>query len=194
MNEDAKKSPPRSRASVGIRPSDQRRGGPVAIDQLGAKLMRPVLGRRGLGEGDICFHWAAIVGGSFLASNSAPERIQFPKGERTGGILHLRVPSGALATQLQHLIPQIVQRVNGFYGYPAIADVRIHQRPLPPRPPRLGEPPPLPEPDRERLALQLNDVEHPRLKDALAKLGETMARRTLAAGKGSRGGKGGGGR
>lgn len=181
MDEDTKKEPGRSRRTGGINPSAERRGGPVAIDLLGAKLTRPLLGKRGLGEGDICFHWAAIVGGSFLATNSAPERIQFPKGERSGGTLHLRVPSGALATQLQHLTPQIIQRVNGFYGYAAIADVRIHQRPLPPRPRKPGDPPPLPEPARERLALQLTDVEHPALKDALAKLGEAMARRDLAA-------------
>lgn len=180
MDEDAKKEPPRSRKPSGILPSAQRRGGAVQIDLLGAKLMRPLLGKRGLGEGDICFHWAAIVGGSFLATNSAPERIQFPKGERSGGILHLRVPSGALATQLQHLTPQIIQRVNGFYGYPAIADVRIHQRPLPPRPRKPGDPPPLPEPARERLALQLQNVDHPALKDALARLGEAMARRDMA--------------
>lgn len=179
MDEDAKKDPARSRKPGGILPSAQRRGGPVQIDLLGAKLMRPLLGKRGLGEGDICFHWAAIVGGSFLATNSAPERIQFPKGERSGGILHLRVPSGALATQLQHLTPQIIQRVNGFYGYPAIADVRIHQRPLPPRPRKAGDPPPLPEPARERLALQLQNVDHPALKDALARLGEAMARRDM---------------
>lgn len=176
----ARTSPSRSRSGSGgsgIAPSLDRRCNAVQLDQVGAKLMRPLLGKRGLGHGDICFHWDSIVGGSFLASNSAPERIQFPRGGRTDGILHLRVPNGTLAMQLTHLKPQIIERVNGFYGYPAIADVRIHQRPLPPRPKRPGDPPPLPDPERERLALRLQDVEDPRLKDALAKLGEAMARR-----------------
>lgn len=183
MDDSARKEPPGRRAGptaaggAGVRPSAQRRGHAVSLDELERKLMRPLLGRRGLGEGDICFHWESIVGGSFLARNSAPERIQFPRGKRTEGTLHLRVPNGTLAMQLTHLTPQIVQRVNGFYGYPAIADVRIHQRPLPPRPKTPGEPPPLPEPERERLDLRLKDIDDPRLKAALAGLGEAMARR-----------------
>jgi hypothetical protein len=166
----------------GIRPSAERRNGAVSLDQVGMKLMRPLLGKRGLGEGDIAFHWESIVGGSFMARNSAPERIVFPKGSRTGGILHLRVPNGALAMELQHLKPLVMQRVNSFYGYPAIADVRIHQRPLPPRPVRPGDPPPLAEEERKTLDTKLKDIETPRLKAALAGLGEAMTRR----GKGSK--------
>lgn len=186
MDDSGKKEPAAKRkpkaGGWGIRPSDDRRNGAVSLDQVGMKLMRPLLGKRGLGEGDIAFHWESIVGGSMLARESAPERIVFPKGSRTGGVLHLRVPNGALAAQLVHLKPQIMQRINGYYGYPAIADVRIHQRPLPPRPRRPGDPPPLAEEERRALDVKLKDIDNPKLKAALAGLGEAMTRRGKAGG------------
>lgn len=177
------KTPPKARArngGWGIRPSEQRRNGAVSLDMVGMKLMRPLLGKRGLGEGDIAFHWESIVGGSIMAHNSAPERIVFPKGKRTGGVLHLRVPNGALATALMHLKPQIMERINGYYGYSAIEDVRIHQRPLPPRPSRPAEPPPLDEDERQALEVKLKDIDNPKLKAALSGLGEAMTRRRKA--------------
>ena len=38
---------------------------------------------------------------------------------------------GAIALELQHLEPQIVERINGFFGYRAVAKIKlIHAAPL----------------------------------------------------------------
>src|SRR3546814_10057183 len=50
--------------------------------------------------------------------------IRFPAGQKAGGTLHLTI-SGAHAPMLQHVAPDIVTAVNRFFGYAAIAGVRM---------------------------------------------------------------------
>ena len=79
------------------------------------------------------------------------------------------VPGRAL--DLQHETPQIIDRINSFYGYSAIATVRITQGPLSrrkgtrPAPPELG-------PDQAKaLEAHIETVADPGLKEALRRLG-----------------------
>src|SRR5215475_13317525 len=106
------------------------------------KVTRRTLGRHGLAEGGLVTDWAAIVGQT-IAERSLPLRLSFTGGERREGTLHVRV-SGALALELQHLEPQVVERINGYFGYRAVARLRIHQGPVPnlsePRRPPAGPP------------------------------------------------------
>jgi hypothetical protein len=53
---------------------------------------------------------------------STPESIRFPAGRKGEGTLTLTV-EGAHAPMLQHLGPMIIERVNRFFGYEAIAKV-----------------------------------------------------------------------
>ncbi|HEU4967505.1 DUF721 domain-containing protein [Sphingomonas sp.] len=73
----------------------------------------------------IVSRWAEIVGSRY-AGVSAPESIRFPQGKRSNGTLTLTV-SGAHAPMMQHVLPEIVERVNRFFGYPAVARVAIRQ-------------------------------------------------------------------
>ena len=45
--------------------------------------------------------------------------------------MHLRVASGGLAMELQHFEPVLVERINAYFGYPAVARVKLIQGPLP---------------------------------------------------------------
>ncbi|RYD90455.1 MAG: DUF721 domain-containing protein, partial [Sphingomonadales bacterium] len=71
------------------------------------------------------------------AKISVPESIRFPQGRRAEGVLTLLV-EGAHGTMLQHVAPTIIERVNRFFGYPAIARLAIKQgacaAPAPPIP------------------------------------------------------------
>ena len=69
---------------------------------------------------------------------SAPESLRFPVGQKRDGTLTLTV-HGAHAVTMQHVLPEIVERVNRFFGYAAVARVAIRQGQVAPRkaPPSL---------------------------------------------------------
>lgn len=106
--------------------------------------------RFGFVQSAVVSRWGEIVGPRY-ASVSAPEAIRFPPGRKSGGTL-LLVVEGAHATLMQHVAPEIVERVNRFFGYAAIERVQFRQglvqpvrsKPLPapalrPVPAELGE-------------------------------------------------------
>lgn len=95
------------------------------------------LGKRGLAYAGLLTEWASIVGPRF-AERTAPHRLAFPPGQREGATLHLRV-AGAFALELQHMEPQLLERINGFFGYKAVARIKLVQAPVL-RPPTRKEP------------------------------------------------------
>jgi hypothetical protein len=101
------------------------RRGMRTLGQSVTRVSSPVMRRRGFAEAAILTNWDSIVGQQ-LADHSQPSRIVFPRGERAGGTLHLRV-SSAFAPDIQHLAPQIIERINGHFGYAAIARLELHQ-------------------------------------------------------------------
>ncbi len=137
------------------------------------KVTRRTLGRHGLAEGGLVTDWAAVVG-STIAERSLPLRLSFTGGERREGTLHVRV-SGALALELQHLEPLVLERINGYFGYRAVGRLRIHQGPVPglagPRRPPASAP--TAEAEAEIGGL-LSTVEDEALREALRGLGRSL--------------------
>src|SRR5262244_3282948 len=110
-------------------PDATRTNAMLSIAATLPRVTRKILGRHGLAEGGLVADWASIVGAT-IAGCSLPLRLSFTGGERREGTLHVRV-SGALALELQHLEPQILERINGYFGYRAVGRLRIHQGPVP---------------------------------------------------------------
>ena len=79
----------------------------------------------GFVQHSIVSRWGEIVGQRY-ASVSAPDSIRFPHGKRSNGTLTLTV-TGAHAPMMQHVTPEIMERVNRFFGYPAVDRVVIRQ-------------------------------------------------------------------
>ncbi len=151
----------------------ERRGGagPRAVAEMAARLTKKPLGKRGFTEAALVSGWAGIVG-SLLGRETLPLRIAFPPPQRSGGVLHVRVSSGAMATQLQHLEPLLLQRINGYFGYGAVARLHMVQGPLPPRPVRqVPKAPELSPEKRQALQASLEKVSDPALRAALERLG-----------------------
>ena len=148
--------------------------GPKALADAVARITKPAFGKRGLSSAAIVNQWPAIIG-PVLAAHSVPERIVYPKGERTGGTLYLRIDSGSLATELQHLQPLLIERVNGYIGYRAVADLKMIQGPLPPRiespPPRVR---PLNASEEKALQKSLMSVDDHGLRASLEALGRSV--------------------
>ena len=139
-------------------------------------------GKRGFAQGDVIRHWPEIAG-DLLARYTLPDRITFPRGQRTGGLLHLQVATSAVATEVQHLEPLIVEKVNTYFGYGAVKGIHIFQRPLPvrddsgptaPRALNAGE--------RAALDRELKAVSDPDLRRALEGLGQAVIRRRGSGG------------
>lgn len=102
------------------------RGGPAkSISDLMPEIGRAAFRRYGFIQSSVVSRWPEIVGQRY-ADVSLPESIRFPRGEKAGGTLHLLV-SGAHATLMQHIAPEIIDRVNRFFGYGAISQVRFRQ-------------------------------------------------------------------
>jgi hypothetical protein len=152
----------------------KRRGSFRAIGAELPKLARPVLGKRGLGEAQLLMHWEAIVGPD-LAEEARPERLSFHKGERAHGTLRLRVAPAA-ALELQHQAPVIVERINAFLGYSAVARLAFVQAPLAPVRRRAAAPRPLRADEQEALAKRVGAINDEELRAALERLGAAVLR------------------
>ena len=89
---------------------------------------------------------------------------------------------GPLALELQHLEPLVIERINRYFGYRAVAKLSFVQAPAT-RPPRraTNAPPPEPAgPDAARLAASLGGIEDEALRAALAGLGRAVLARRVA--------------
>jgi len=147
--------------------------GPRALGGTLAKLTRPAYKRRGFAQADVLARWSAIVGEA-LAATSCPEKLSFPTGAGGGGTLQVRVASG-FALEMQHLAPLVIERINGFYGYRAVARLKLVQGALPPkRASHMRAVRPLDMIEEDRLARQLSATADPELRAALAALGRAV--------------------
>lgn len=122
--------------------------------------------RFGFVQSSIVTRWPEIVG-ERLATASAPESIKFPIGKKEGGTLTL-VARGAHAVMIQHVLPEIIERVNRFFGYPAVARVTIRQGEVAPRPKPRAAPEPREVP--AELGQSLKTIADPELKAVLEAL------------------------
>ena len=110
--------------------SARRRGGLRPLAATLPKVTRKALGRRGLAEGSLMTEWPEIVGET-LAARCLPLKLSFadPK-RRAEGTLTLQVES-AWTLELQHLAPQLIERINQTLGYAAVSRLAFRQGPLP---------------------------------------------------------------
>jgi hypothetical protein len=97
------------------------------------------------------------------------------------------------ALQLQHLEPLVLERINGFFGYRAVARLVLQQGPLPALPGAAGnrrrnEAAAAPLPLDAALAEKLSTVADPELRAALEGLGRSL-RQKRAGEKRARPGK-----
>ena len=153
---------------------NKRQQGARAIGTALGKVTARTFGRRGFAGGAIVRDWPEIVG-SLLADNTLPERITYPRGQRAGGLLHLRAGSSAVATEIQHLEPLIIDKVNGYFGYGAVAGLHLIQRPLPPRPSaKTKGPRPLTSTELVTLDNDLASITDSDLRQALERLGRAL--------------------
>lgn len=148
------------------------------------RLTRKAFEKYGFSTAALLTDWANIVGTS-LAQHTVPERLKWPRNVnaygdieqsdagRPGATLMLRVDP-AHALDVQYDAQQIIERINAYFGYQAIADLRIKQAPVD-ADQAFSSTAPLKhetnqnQPRPEALA-DLSDIDDDGLRDALEKL------------------------
>jgi hypothetical protein len=145
------------------RPEPVRANRARSVAELLPDVGRAAFRRFGFVQSSIVSRWAEIVGPRY-AEVSAPESQRFPHGERSGGNLTL-VVRGAHAAMMQHITPEIVERVNRFFGYAAVARVTIRQGEVAVSKPRTL--PPSLKPAGHDLGDSLRAIADPELKAVL---------------------------
>jgi hypothetical protein len=167
--------------------------GVKAVGSFLPGLTRKAFEKYGFSTATLITDWAAIAGAE-LAACSAPERLRWPHrperiddrtdeeaaprarrdargrhSPRQGATLVLRV-DGARALDVQYQARQIIERINAYFGYAAVAELRIVQAPVgaAAAPARPGERPAAP------LTQEVAHIADPGLREALARLGASI--------------------
>ena len=150
-----------------------RVGGPRQLADLMAQIGAAAFRKFGFVQSSIVTRWAEIVG-SHYAEISAPESIRFPVGKKAGGTLQLTVMSGH-APMIQHVLPDIIERVNRFFGYAAVAKIAMKQGEVRGAAPERRPPPRNLRPVPVELGESLRDIGDPELRAVLESLAQGLA-------------------
>lgn len=155
---------------------ERRRGGEArAVSDLVPDIGRAAFRKFGFVQSSVVSRWDEIVGPRY-ANVTAPEMIRFPVGQKSGGTLELVVESGH-AVMIQHVLPEIIARVNRFFGYEAVAKVKMRQgrvQRAEPRP-KVSAAPVLRAPSIE-LGDSLREIADPELQAVLENLAKSLAK------------------
>lgn len=95
------------------------------LGELVPDIGREAFRKFGFVQSSVVTRWPEIVGAQH-ARTCQPERIRFTRGRKDGGTLEL-VVLPAHAPMIQHVIPEIIERVNRFFGYNAVGQVKLRQ-------------------------------------------------------------------
>lgn len=133
------------------------------------KLLKPLATAQGFADARVLSNWRQIVGDEFYQV-AQPQMLK-------NGVLTISVSHGAVAMQLQHMAPQIIERINRYFGFAAVKGIRPQQTyfDMEPTIQRTNIVPD--EGAQTRAAAQVQEVKDENLRDALQRLGAQIETR-----------------
>jgi len=172
--------PPRPRETIGfLKRRVSALYGVKAVGTFLPALTRKAFEKYGFSTATLVTDWVTIAGRE-LAAYTAPERLKWPRAlarpdaetgapgkDRQGATLVLRVDGGR-SLDVQHRARQLIERINAYFGYAAVAELRIVQAPVGAEQ-CCGAP--APRPASRPLTAEVAHIADPGLRDALARLG-----------------------
>lgn len=158
-----------------MREYQRPRGGAArSISDLMPEIGRAAFSRFGFVQSSVVSRWPEIVGEQYAAV-TRPESIRFAPGKKADGVLNL-VVDGAHGVLIQHVVPEITERVNRFFGYAAVARVKMRRGTVePPETARRPQSPPSLKPVPMELGESLRDIGDPELLAVLESLARSLA-------------------
>lgn len=142
------------------------------IGQVVQRVAAPIFSKQGFSQGRIITDWPEIVGEK-IASYGVPEKITFPFQKKSGGTLHI-MASGSGGMMFQYQSALIIERINTYFGYNAVAKIQLHNTPM--AAPEASKPKPTPVDERleKKARKDLKSLEEGALKEALLHLNTSI--------------------
>ncbi len=155
------------------------RKGEKQISELTNGIVDPVLAKRAGINTTLLGCWDEIAGEDF-ADCTRPEKIAWAKRSGPGmddryqpGVLTIAC-EGARALFLTHAQGELIQRINGFFGFHAVHQIRIVQKPVSVASKRSRTPPPLKGEAARKLESMMDGIEDEKIRAAIQRLGTAM--------------------
>ncbi|CVI59101.1 MULTISPECIES: DUF721 domain-containing protein [Agrobacterium] len=156
-----------------------KKKGVVQIAEVANGIMDPVLSKRAGINTALLGSWDEIAGDDF-ADCTRPEKITWPRrdegpdrGGYQPGVLTIAC-EGARALFLTHAQGELIARINGFFGFPAVRQIRIVQKPVSQTITRRRKPQPLRGDAAKRLDDMMDGIENEALRKAVERLGTAV--------------------
>jgi hypothetical protein len=147
--------------------------GATQIADVANGLIDPVLARRAGINTALLGSWDEIAGSEF-ADCTRPEKIAWPRRDEAGGGYNPGILTvaceGSRALFLTHAQGELIARINAFFGYAAIRQIRIVQKPVS-QTLKIRRIRPLDAIASAKLDDMVVDMEEGKLKDAILRLG-----------------------
>ena len=160
-----------------IEPRSRKYEGLAPLTKDVNTLTRNVLGERGFVSVDLIAQWGDIVGKE-LSVGVLPMRLTFPKGKRSDGTLYVRTAGGAFALLFEHQKNRVIERVNTYFGYPAVSNIRLVQGAIKFVEPETEEVAwPLGDEETQEILQKIDMVQDEKLRAQLFNLGVAMIRK-----------------
>ena len=152
---------------------------PKTIGESLQNITKQFSNKHGKIEYLILSKWPQIVG-SFFADHSEPEKInRVPYEENEMGettyrnFLNVKV-SPAAAVEFQHFKDKIIEKINSYFGYKAITDIRLQQNFIPKKKTNIKKKNNPKNIDLNIFNNEINNLKDIDLKKSLEKLGQSI--------------------
>lgn len=145
------------------------------LSRTASTLISRAMRSKGFAEAEVVTRWGHIAGPE-LAKTTVPVKLRFPRGERMNATLVVKCHS-AFAPLLEHQSPRIIEQVNRYFGYRAVAKLAVVHGVVPVRQPmRARDKQPLSKQNQKTLddlvSVSKNDEELSPVRAAVKSLGE----------------------
>ena len=107
------------------KPPTARGGGFRRLSDSARKPLRQAANRYGFAEADLLARWPEAAGAAFAAV-CRPVRVTYARSRGLGATLLVEA-EGVHAPEVEMQAPQMLDRINAFYGYRAISRLKITQ-------------------------------------------------------------------
>ncbi|MCW4113531.1 DciA family protein [Aurantimonas sp. MSK8Z-1] len=161
--------------------SDRVTRGTRQVGELVSGVMDPILARKAGMTTGLLASWADIAGPS-LADVSRPEKLLWPPRRSEDDPFEpatlVVACEGTAVLRLQHQAGEILARIDAYFGFHAVARLKLVQRAVrtapPDRRPRLR---PLAAEDHRRVEAMVADIADDKLREALKQFAESILAR-----------------
>lgn len=169
--------PPGGKSAPALTKPASRRGGEARrLSDLLPTVGEASFRKFGFIQSAVVTRWPEIAGAR-IARMASPQSIAFPRGKKADGVLTIAV-TGAHGPVVQMVVPDLIARVNRFFGYAAVARIKLvpatmtatraATAPLP-----ANDPPPA----TIAISPQLRAIADPELRSVLEGLAASLATR-----------------